>query len=357
MRSQLCFAQTFVQRRNFEIVITLQIVAEAAGVSVSTVSRVLSGQAAAYRIREATRAVVEQKAKDLGFQANSLARSLQSKRSGLLGLVVPDISNPFFAAIASQVTTAANQHGYSVLIADSCETSRIEQASVKQLLARQAEGLIICPVGNDSEHLHDVENKKVPMVLVDRVFAAKGFTTVTSDHSRAAKKLTNALLDAGHRKIGVLQGLPGTLPNTERIDGIRLAFREAGLRWSPRSLQGDNFTEQSGYEAALAILKNQPATTALFALSAPQSLGAMRAIQQLGLSIPEDISLIAFDDHPFIDHLVCPLTSASQNVKRLGETAASVLLEQLRTGKRPAKREYRIPIHVTFRKSIAKIKR
>jgi len=337
--------------------ITLKEVAESAGVSVSTASRVLSGQAAAYRIGKVTQAAVEQRAKALGFQANALARSLRSKRSGILGLVVPDISNPFFAAIARQVTTAANQHGYSVLIADSCETSTIEQDSVKQLMARQAEGLIVCPVGNVSEHLRAVESKKVPLVLVDRVFMAESFTTVTSEHSSAAKQLTIALIEAGHRKIAVLQGLPGTLPNTERIEGIQAAFCESGLRWNPQLLVGDNFTEQSGFEAALAIMKAKPTTTALIALSAPQSLGAMKAIQRLGLSLPQDISLVAFDDHPFIDHLVCPLTSASQDVKRLGETAAAILLEQLRSGKRPAKREHRIPIQVTHRKSIARVKK
>jgi len=337
--------------------ITLKEVAQAAGVSVSTASRVLSGQAAAYRIGEVTRAVVKQKAEALGFQANALARSLQSKRSGMLGLVVPDISNPFFAAIARQVTTAANQHGYSVLIADSCETSSVEQDSVKQLLARQTEGLIVCPVGNVSEHLQGVQKKKIPLVLVDRVFVAQGFTTVTSEHGLAAKQLTCALLEAGHRQIGILQGLPGTLPNTERVEGIQLAFREAGLQWNPPLLVGDDFTEKSGFDATVAILKAKPSTTALIALSAPQSLGAMRAIRQLSLSVPQDISLIAFDDHPFIDHLACPLTSASQDVGRLGETAARVLLEQLRSGKRPLQREYRIPIQVTNRKSIAEVRK
>ncbi|MAX40295.1 LacI family DNA-binding transcriptional regulator [Gimesia sp.] len=335
--------------------VTLKEVAEAAGVSVSTASRALSGKAEACRISSATEQSVREAAKKLQFSPSLLARSLRSQQTKLLGVVLPNVANPFFAAIAREITLAAEADGYSVLLTDSQENGETEARLVEQLQARQIEGLVVCPVGMDETHLCKLANQKLPLVLVDRGFDNRDLVTVTSDHQSGARIAMNELLDAGHRTIGILQGLPETLPNRERLSGVQDSLSAAGLDFDPMLIAGHHFDEASGYQAALRLLTTRPEITALFAFSNQNALGALRAAAEMGRAIPDDLSLIAFDDFPFAAYLAAPLTSVSQDVSQLGQVAAQLLLEQIRSSVPPEQKQYRIPVQLMRRSSIKNI--
>ena len=221
---------------------SLKDVAAAAGVSVSTASRALNGKAKAYRISDATERAIQQAAKQLGFQASHVARSLQSKKTGLLGLIVPDVANPFFAAIAREITVAAEEKGYSVLLADSRDSETAELHLVRQLSARRVEALLVCPVGLCGDHLVELDQTGVATVLIDRGFPESDMVTVTSDHRVSADALTQLLIDQGHVSIGVLQGFPGTLPNEERMAGVRQSLQRAGIELTPSLVRGEQFS-------------------------------------------------------------------------------------------------------------------
>lgn len=335
--------------------ITLKQVAEAAGVSVSTASRALAGKAEAYRISRSTERSVQAAAKRLQFQPSLLAKSLRSQRTKLLGVVLPNIANPFFAAIAREITLAAEENEFSVLLADSQENGGTEVHLVEQLQARQIEGLVVCPVGIQNQHLTKITRQNLPLVLVDRGFAHKDLVTITSDHREGARAATKLLTDQGHHQIGVLQGLPDTLPNTERLTGYREELKRCGIAFDPELIAGNHFDETSGYQAAHQLLSDHPEITALFAFSNQNALGALRAAAELGRKIPDDLSLIAFDDHPFAAYLAAPLTSVCQDVSQLGRVAASLLMEQIKTGKQPTEKQHRIPVEIINRSSIAKV--
>ena len=357
-------AQTFVQPvfadRSMAVSsnqpVTLHQVADAAGVSVSTASRALNGRAEAYRISEKTVKSVQKEAQRLGFRPSLLARSLQSQRSGLMGVVVPDVSNPFFAAIAREVTLQAEANGLSVLLADSRETTSVEIKLLDELLSRRVEALVVCPVGTDSEHLTKTDEAGTPIVVVDRCFPETTLTSVTSDNVRGAQQGLQQLLKHGHSVIGCLQGLPGTLPNQQRLSTIRQTMKEAGLPFTASLVAGNNFTEQSGYESAKKLLSSRPDITALFAFSTPNAFGALRAAEEVGRSVPDNLSVVTFDDSPYAEFMRVPLSTISQDVERLGRTAAEVITKQIRTGKKPRKRTHTIPVKLIPRHSIAKAK-
>jgi LacI family transcriptional regulator len=332
---------------------TLKAVAEIAGVSIATASRVLAGKADAHRIAPATVAAVRAAAERIGFRPSQLARSLRSGQSALIGVMVPDVANPFFAAIAREITLAAEAKGFSVLLGDSREDDATERRLIQQLRDRRIEGLVVCPAGLEQDHLAAAQAAGLPLVVVDRGFPDGDLVTVTSDHAQGATALARVLVQAGHRRIGVLQGRPGTLANDERLTAFSEALRAAGLRLPASHIRGEAFSETAGRTAALALLRDQPAITALFALSNQIALGALRAAAQLGRSVPRDLSLATFDDLPHADFLNPPLTTACQDVPALGRRAADLLLARIAGGARPRTRIQRVPVTVIERASIA----
>jgi len=337
------------------LVVTLHDVARAANVSVSTASRALNGLGQKCRISEQTVREVKKHAERLEFQPSQMARSLQARRSGLIGVVVPDISNPFFAAIAKEVALQADEEGFSVLLADSRETPQTEVKLVAQLQSRRVEGLVVCPVGTQSEHLVQADAAGVPLIVVDRCFAETALTSVMSDNSKGAALGIELLLRSGHEIVGCLQGLPGTLPNDARLSAVRESLRNAGLAFNESLVAGDNFTEQSGYLSAKSLLASRPDITALFAFSTPNAFGALRAASEMGRTVPDDLSLITFDHSPVVDLLKVPLSTISQDVARLGQTAADLMMKQLRTGKKPRKRTHIVPVKLVSRQSVSRI--
>lgn len=336
--------------------VTLQQVADSVGVSVSTASRILAGKAAAYRISRTTEESVRETAQRLGFRHSQVARSLRSKKSGLIGVVLPDVSNPFFAAIAREVTLAAEASGFSVLLADSREDTQAEQHLIQQLRSRMIEGLVVCPVGKESSHLEAAFTAGLPMVLVDRVFPTSKIYRVTSDHYQGATALMSALLAQGHQQVGILQGLPDTLPSDERLRGIQEALAAHNLPWNDNLVSGDHFSQAAGRAAALHLLTTAPQITALFAFSNLIALGALEACAEQGRTVGKDISLVAFDDHPFMSFLHCPLTSAGQDVKQLGTSAAELIVKQIQTGQGPSQRLIQVPCCMNVRDSIVALK-
>jgi LacI family transcriptional regulator len=332
--------------------VTLEHVAQVAGVSPSTASRALSGKARASRISEKTEQAILQAARGLGFQGSHAARSLRTQRTGLIGLLVPDASNPFFAAIARKATIYAERHGLSTLLADSHDSIEHERDMLTHLLSRQVEGLIICPIGESSSELRRVEQSNANVVVVDRWFSDLELTTVTSENERGALEATRAMLRHGHRKIGCLQGRPGTSANDERLHGFKEALRAKQIVLDAELIRGDDFSEVSGYRSTCELLESNPDLTALFALSNMNALGALRALAERKLKFPEDISLVTFDDAPFAEYLSSPLSVIRQDIESIGRIAAELLVEQIQTGRKPKQLLHRVPVEFISRCSI-----
>ncbi len=332
--------------------VTLEQVAQAAGVSTSTASRALAGKARQCRISRSTEEAILQAAKGLGFQVSHVARSLRTQKTGLIGLLVPDASNPFFAAIARKATVYAERQGLSTLLADSHDSIEHEQDLLTHLQSRQVEGLIVCPIGDSCRHLRPLSEAGAKVVVVDRWFGDMQLTTVTSENEHGAFLATNAMIEKGHRIIGCLQGRPGTSSNDERLSGFSKALIDHELDFDVNLIQGDDFSEDSGYRATCRLLDSYPNLSGLFALSNQNALGALHAFAERKLKVPDDISLVTFDDAPFAEYLVAPLSVIRQNIEAIGHCAAELLIEQIRTGRKPHQLLHRVPVEFIQRQSI-----
>lgn len=308
---------------------TLKKIAEKCGVSVPTVSRVLSGKGKQYRISRATSERVTKIATELDYSPNFLASSLRLKRTFTLGLIIPDISNPFFSSLARSVEKAARRGGYSIILCDSEETTKIEVESFKLLENRKVDGLILSPVGQKSKHFLAGNKPRVPMVLVDRYFPELRIPFITSDNYQGAVEAVSHLIENGHRSIACIQGLHDTSVNSDRVRGYIDAHKNKGLPIDKSLIVGDNFGEENGYIETKLLIKRAQRPTAIFSLGNLISLGALKAISEEGLSIPQDVSLISFDDQPYFSYLSPPITTVTQQNKELGRIAVKLLIEQI----------------------------
>jgi LacI family transcriptional regulator len=334
---------------------TLNDVALQAGVSISTASRVLTGQAAKFRISPDTERAVREAAAALRYRANHLARGLRLQKTHTIGVVVPDLSNPFFAHIVKRIQGAAHGHGYSLVVCNTDESLDLEVEQVRLLHRRRVDGLIALPVGQRYDHFEDWMGTGVPLVLVDRCGDGLRVASVEVDNHRGAYEATEHLLAAGHRRIALIQGLPGTSTNTARVRGYRDALAAQGIPDEEALVVGGDFRQQNGYVETKLLLQHERPPTALFATSDLITLGVLDALAEEGVAIPDDVSLLSFDDFDFAPHLKCPITAVRQPREMMGELAVKLLVEQLGEGAPEARRIVLRP-RLVVRKSVAALR-
>jgi LacI family transcriptional regulator len=334
---------------------TLQKIADQSGVSVSTISRILSGQAGRYRISKTTEATVRALAKQINFVPNQLARALRLKKTLTIGLIIPDISNPFFAGIAQQVALGTERHGYSVILCDSQGSAELEIKSLALLQSRNVEGVVLCPVGQSAKHLTDFMEGGLPMVLVDRFFPDASIPFVSSDNASGARQATEYLIAKGHRRIICLQGLRGTSPNEFRLRGYREALAAHHIPVDQSLIVGDSFSEQSGYIETKLLLRTQPDAKAILALSNLNALGAIRALVEDRRKVPDEMSIISFDDPPYAPFLSPPMTTIAQSYSEMGAVAVKLLFDQIQFPQKPTKGGILLPTTLAVRQSVRKL--
>ncbi len=332
--------------------LNLKKIAEMLGVSVTTVSRVLNGQAAQYRISLKTEQKVMDFARRHNFTPNEIARNLRLSKTNTIGLVVPDISNPFFASIARSIENEARHEGYFVFLCDSKDDTPTEAELIKLLLQRKVDGLILAPVGLDATHLNHLQQEGIPVVLIDRSLPEVSFPVVASDNFQGAYEAVTYLIRHGHTRIACLQGIPGTTTNESRIMGYQQALQEASIPVLDHYIVGHSYGEEDGYQSTQQLLKMHPRPTAFFCLSNLISLGALRAIAEHQLKVPEDISMISFDEQPYAAFLSTPMTTVEQHQEDIGRKAVQLLL---RSSPPNASQPLLLPTQLIQRSSVKKI--
>jgi LacI family transcriptional regulator len=333
--------------------ITLKTIAEQLGLTPTTVSRVLSGKGDQYRISQKTQRRVRELARKLNFSPNQVARGLRLSKTSTIGLIVPDISNPYFATIAHHVTAEARQRGYSILLCDSQEDTRHEIEAIQLIRSRNVDGLVLCPVGVSDEHLAELVEGELPVVLVDRYYPDLAIPSVTSDNIRGTREATEYLIRHGHNRIACLQGLPDSAPNRDRVFGYREALTQHGIPVDEQLIVGDSFAQRSGYVATRLLLHAEAKFTAIFAMSNQIALGALQALSEEGLDIPNDVSIIAFDDSPYAPYLATPMTVVEQRNEEMGHIAIQLLFARFEPQKPP--QGLLLPTRLIERESVANI--
>lgn len=307
--------------------VSVRDVARTAGTSVGTVSRVLNG---APNVSEDLRIRVNQAIEELRYRPNALAQSLRRQRSHTFGLVVPDITNPFFAELAKAIESEAARAGYSVILGNAMNSAATERLYLETLIARRVDGIIL---SSAVETTALALLAGIPFVLVDRAVsdvAQAEANVVISDNYGGAVAAVTYLLQLGHRRIALVGGPPHLSISRERQRGYQAAFAALGGEPPEDLIWNGPFDYFVGYQAAQHFLTQREQPSAIFACSDQQAIGVLRAIIDAGLRVPGDISVIGFDDVLLAQLAVPRLTTVAQPVAALGAKAVEIVVTQCR---------------------------
>lgn len=306
--------------------VTIKEVARRAGVSIATVSRVANN--VPHQVRAATRRRVLRAIRDLDFRPNALARSLHQNRTHTLGLVVPDVSNPYYAEVARGIEDVANQHGYSLFI---CNTDRKADSldhHVTVLRDKRVDGIIIGGGGTlERRHFAALRNGRVKAVLIGRY--GLNLPAIRTDNVKGGWEAATHLIRLGHRHIAVLAGPERSTTSADRLAGYRKAFEEHGLRLPGRWCVHGDLSPGSGLGVAAELMAAHPRPTAVLAVNDQMAIGAMRAILQRGLRVPQQVSVVGFDNIALASFVTPALTTMALPLHRMGAAAAETLLRVL----------------------------
>jgi LacI family transcriptional regulator len=325
---------------------TIRDVAARAGVAPATVSNVLTGrrQVAASRRQRVLEAVAA-----LGYQPNHLAASLRRRQTHTVGIVVPDLTNPFFATLVRRIEELAAERDYQILLVDSNEAEAQEAARIRALLARRIDGLIVVPARDEVSSVMARGRLLAPTVLVDRGFGLAGFDTIAADNIEACRRGTQHLLALGHRDIALLVSAPELANIRDRIEGYRQALAAARCLERERVLVGG--LEMEGCRAALEQeLRRADRPTAVFAATYPATLGAIKAVRALELAFPEDVSLLGFDDFDWMTVLRPYVSTIGQPVAEMASEAWRLLNARF-AGSAEGHARLRLPCRLQVRES------
>jgi LacI family transcriptional regulator, galactose operon repressor len=306
---------------------TMLDIAKAVNVSVVTVSKVLRNQG---RISEATRKRVLRQAKLMNYQMNWAARSLVTRRTYTIGLLLPEFAHPFFGEIARAVAQTVRPHGYHVVISSFEEDPELESNEADSLLARQVDGLIIA-TAQPPRHLamfKRVQARKTPYVLIDRPVGGLRTCFVGVDNRAIGQLATEHLIACGCRRIAHLRGPDLEIAN-DRLKGYRQALAKGGVTGPPNYIAAGGHDDGSGYEGMRGLLKRCPVPDGVFCFNDPVAIGAMKAIFAAGLNIPRDIAMVGAGNVHYSDMLTVPLTTIDQGTCRIGVIAAELLLARI----------------------------
>lgn len=327
---------------------TLSDVATVAGVSPTTVSRYLNNNIA---LPAATRERIDAAIQQLDYRPNLLAKRLSTGRAEAIGLVTPDIGNPFFAQLAAVVESEAERHGYAVYMTSTHGDRAREIEAIRRMRDRHVDGLILMSNRPDDGSLARLLADDDKVVLMDEDVPGIGLSRVFVENEVGAYLATRHMIAAGHRHIALIGGPPGLLSVRERLAGYERAMAEAGLEVHGADIMLQDYSRSFGRAATEAILAQSKVPSAIFASSDYLAVGVLQALQNAGLSVPKDMSLVGFDDMPFAEMVNPPLTTVRQPVAEMGRVAVEQLMALLDgTAAAPLTR---LPVDLVVRRSVA----
>ena len=290
--------------------------------------------------------IILDEAERCGYVPNLVAKNLRTEKSQTIGLLVPSLANPYFAEITSVIISEARRYGYTTIVADTMENENNEISSITTLLSRQVDGIITVPSGSNPTFMEQT-NEYVPIILVDRHYENTSLPFVVTNNFRGGYMATSLLYRNGHRDIACIQGPPSAMPNRKRVEGYLSVLKENGME-DRAVVVGNEFSVQNGYlETKLLLnreqrpsvqngyletkllLNREQRPTAIFALSNNIGMGVIKAVREAGLRIPDDISLVSFDNYLYLDFLEPAITRVGQMVDEMGKMAVKLLNESI----------------------------
>jgi LacI family transcriptional regulator len=313
---------------------TIRDVASRAGVSVATVSHVVnSSRTVSPDTKERVIAAIA----ELRYQPHGVARSLRRSKTGTIGVIISDITNPFFADLVRGIEHAIQilDSQINYILSNTDEDSHKERLYLDVLLEKRVDGLIIAPAGGNQSYLTDIVSRRIPMVFVDRMLPRVEADAVVVDNLAATRRILDHLIGLGRRRIALLKATLHANSIDERVAGYRHSLVENGLDWDPALVFDSPSNIAAAYSAGCKILTAEPRPDAVFCTNNFMTLGMIRAVHALGLRCPEDIAIAGFDDFPWADSFSPQLTTIAQPSFAMGEEAVRLLIDRMnkrRTG-------------------------
>ena len=308
---------------------TIRDIAKEVGVSITTVSLVLNNKKC--RVSQETRDRILETARNFNYNPNSSARALVTKKTQTLGLIIPDISNPFFSELAMAIETEAQEQNYSIIFCNSSQKGEKDVSNLSLLIGKQVDGLIITTSlsNSDMEHIHQfnriVYESKIPVVAVDRQIPQKNYDYVSIDHMEGGFLATRHLLELGHRKIGCITGPLDSTSAKERYNGYINALGMFGIQLDESLVYHGDYQMGTGLKGAEILIGR--GVSAIFACNDMMACGACRQARLMGRAVGRDLSIIGYDDIPLCEILEQPLTTIAQPISIMGKNACRLLIE------------------------------
>lgn len=334
--------------------VTIYDVAKKARVSIATVSRILNNSGS---VSEKTRQRVKKVMEELNYTPNVIASALTKKSTLTLGLLIPDISNLFFAELARGVEDACNDFGFNIIICNTDYSSEKETTYINLLKQKSIDGFIISSAYYNDQNVIKLLKANVPLILLGRdIDDSEGLPIdiVGSDNVKGGYIATKHLIELGHKNIACLLGPPQIKVNLEREKGYLRALEEAGLKACPEAVGYGDFKIEFGFKKTMDILKGPCKPTAFFAANDLIALGVIRAIREFGLKVPQDISVVGYDNTMFAEMIEPPLTTVNQQMRNMGYIATELLIKRIKGERMPGEKKI-LDTELVIRKSTSKV--
>lgn len=326
-------------------------VAKLAGVSSSTVSRILSNK---LNVKDDTRDRVMQAVNQLNYKPSMAAKSLRNGESKLLGLIIPNIERPFYPKVIKNIEQLANEKGYSIILCDASESTKKEREFLEVLNGLYVDGIIFLPTTEETEHIRDFVGK-LPIIIINRNFNL-GLTCVLGDDYSGGYEIGKYLISQGHRRLSCVIDNRRRNYNIERYDGFCRALRENDIDISEDNVIRNAASTQDIYERMKTLLQRKERPTAVFAFDDTLAYGVYQAAQELGISIPEELSVVGYDNLSYDEFMFPPLASYEHPFREINETVLNLLLDEIREKSGPKGMICKLTGKLVPRKSVAQPK-
>lgn len=330
---------------------TIKDVAKYTGLSIATISKYINGG----NVLDSNRALIEDAIKTLDFKVNEMARGLKTSKTMTIGVLIPSLENIFFMSIVSHIENILIQNGYSTIICDYREDSVQEIEKLDFLVNKMVDGIIMTTMASDGEHIKKVLPKNIPVVLIDRPLKDINCDVVLVDNLNASYSAVEHLIIKGHRRIGVICGSQDIYTAQERLKGYLRVHEDYAMEVDKNLVKFGNYQLRSGYDLLNELMDLSPPPTAVFVTNYEMTLGAIIALNERNVKIPEELSFIGFDNLQMAKIVKPPLSIVIQPMQQIGETAANTLLKRLKgdTGNFPAM--YRLKTELVVKQSVREL--
>lgn len=334
-----------------KIAATIKDVAKYTGLSIATISKYINGG----NVLEQNRELIEKAIKELNFRVNEMARGLKTSKSKTIGILIPNFEKVFCTSIVSNIENILIKHGYSTIICDYKDDFKLEKEKLEFLVNKMVDGIIVMPIGDESEMIQAVIDKGLSVVLIDRVLKDVECDVVLVDNLNGSYDAVEQFIVRGHKRIGIIGGPKDIFTAQERLKGYYRVHEDYSIPVDDELIKYGDYNIDSGYKLLNELIEMKEPPTAVFVTNYEMTLGAVMAINEHNVVVPDQLSIIGFDNLQIAKIVKPPLSIVEQPMKAIGETAADILLKRLNGDTSNFPVRYRLKTEIEIKESVRKI--